>query len=261
MASKLSLKFNKNNFTDFVTKLQDLTNIEDVIKLKIDKEQILMYSMLGNESAVLALKSYLVDTKDYLENFEKEEVFDFIITSATKFVKNLKLFNSDLPIKFDIIYKPLPDDDSTMHIRSSQISCGKLKISCVGGEEFKVRDIGKTQLESRLNPKNSKWEFQVSQSDFADVRKLCGINNESVILNINVIDGVVTMNENSKWDLEVDTIPSRNTNIIFGKKYLSNIPVNNKFIKFSVFETFILVKDENSNLMISFEQTFEESDN
>jgi hypothetical protein len=259
MASKLSLKFNRNNFTDFLTKLQDLTNIADVIKLKIDKDQILMYSMLSNDVAVLALKSYLVSTTDYIENFDQEEIFDFVITSATKFVKNLMFFNSDSPIKMDIIFKPLPDDEMTMHIRSAQISSGKLKISCIGGEEFKVRDIGKTQLEARLNPKNCKWDFKVSQSDFADVRKLCNINKESVILNINVIDGVVTMNETSKWELEIDTIPSRNTNIVFGKKYLSNINTENKIIQFYVFETFILVKDNNSNLMLSFEQTFEEN--
>jgi hypothetical protein len=260
MASKLSLKFVKNNFTDLLSKLQDLTNIKDVIKLKIDKDQILMYSMLSNDVATLALKSYLVNTSDYIENFNQDGVYDFVITSATKFVKNLKFFNSDDSIKLDIIFKPLPDDEDTLHIRSAQISSGKLKISCVGGEEFKIRDIGKTQLEARLNPKNCKWDFQVSQSDFADVRKLCGINNESVIMNINVNDGVVTMSENSKWELEVDRIPSRNTNIVFGKKYLSNIDTENPTIKFYIFETFILVKDDNSNLLLSFEQDFTTDD-
>ena len=59
MASKLTLKLNKDNFLNFVEKLQDLTNISDVIKLKIDNENILAYSMLSNDVAVLALKNYL----------------------------------------------------------------------------------------------------------------------------------------------------------------------------------------------------------
>ena len=36
MATKLSLKFNKANFSDFVSKIKDLTNIEDTVKLKIE---------------------------------------------------------------------------------------------------------------------------------------------------------------------------------------------------------------------------------
>ena len=257
MANKLSLKFNNKNFNDFITKLQDLTNIEDTIKLKIDNEHILMYSMLSNETSVLALKSYIVDTKEYL-NFEEETTFDFIITSAPKFVKNLKFFNLESPIKLDIVFKPLPDDEEIMHVRAAQFSNGKLKISCVGGEEFKIRDITKDRLESNLDISRSKWGFKISQQDFLDVKKLCSINNEERILNINVTEGLVTMNEMSKWELEIDKIEPRNTSLIFGKKYLSNINTDKEFIDFSIFETFILVKDDNSNLMLSFEQNFDE---
>ena len=257
MATKLSLKFNKSNFTDFVSKLQDLTNIEDVVKIKIEQDIILMYSMLSNDVSVLALKSYLLKTSDYIENFDREETFDFIITSATKFVKNLKFFNTDKPIKLDIVSKPLPEDETVMHVRAAQFSDGRLKISCVGGEEFKIRDINSTTLESRLDTKNSKWGFKISKEDFTDVKKLCSINSEDRILNISVSDGKVTMNETSKWELEIDTIDPRNTNLIFGKKYLSNVNADQDYINFSIFETFILVKDDNSNLMLSFEQNFE----
>jgi hypothetical protein len=68
------------------------------------------------------------------------------------------------------------------------------------------------------------------------------------------------MNETAKWELEIDTIDSRSTNLIFGKKYLSNVNADNDYINFSIFDTFILVKDENSNLMLSFEQNFENDD-
>ena len=99
MATKLSLKFNKTNFSDFVSKIKDLTNIEDTVKIKIEQDKILMYSMLSNDVSVLALKSYLVTTSDYIDNFDKEETYDFIITSAAKFVKNLTFLLS-LPVFF-----------------------------------------------------------------------------------------------------------------------------------------------------------------
>lgn len=258
MANKLSLKFN-NNFTDFVTKFQDLTNIEDVVKLKIDSENILMYSMLSNDVSVLALKSYIIRTSDYISNFDSEHTFDFIITNASKFVKNLKFFTNEIPIKLDISYKPDNESD-VMHVRSSQFSNGKLKISCIGGEQYKIRDINIPTLEKRLDPKSSKWNFKISKQDFADVKKLSSINNDDRIINIDVVNGKVSLNEHSKWELDIDVIEERTTQMIFGKKYLSNINADQEFIYFFIYDTFILIKDVNSNLMCSFEQNFSDQE-
>jgi hypothetical protein len=260
MSSKLSLNFTNINFNDFISKIQDLSSIEDVVKIKIERDNILMYSMLSNDVSVLALKSYLIKTSEYIENFDKEETYDFIITSAAKFVKNLKFFNTDNTIKVDLISKPLPDNEKILHVRAAQFSNGKLKISCIGAEEHKIRDINNETLESRLNIKNSKWGFKISSIDFLDVKKLCSINNEDRILNISIVDGVVTMNEPSKWELQIDNIEPINANLIFGKKYLSNVNSDLDYIYFNIFETFILIKDQNSNLMLSFEQTFEDDD-
>lgn len=260
MAQKLSLKFNQSNFNDLITKLKDLTGIEDTIKMKFDKDDMLLYSVLSNEQQVAALKTYLVPTQDYLIGFNHDETFDFIITSASKFVKNIQFFNIESQIKFDLICKPLPEDDTTMHVRSALLSNGKLKISCIGGEEYKIREVSKKFIETRLNPKNSKWSFKVSNQDFSDVKKLSNINSEDRIININVQDGKVSFNETSKWELEVDSINSKNQHLIFGKKYLSNINCDESHIQFNIFETFIHVRDKESNLMLSFEQDFTSED-
>lgn len=256
MSKKLSLKFNKSNFSDLVSKLQNLTNIDDTIKIKIDTDNILMYSMIANDVSVLAMKSYQLKTSDYIDDFKNDNMFDFIITSSSKFVKNLKFFTDENQVKFDIVFKPL-NDESTMHIRSAQFSNGKLKINCIGGEEYKIRDIKKEALSQRLNINKSKWGFKISKDDFYNVKKLSSINSEDKILNISVIDGTVTMNELGKWELEIDKITYSNTNLVFGKKYLSNINENDE-IKFHMFDSFILINDDNSNLMLSFEQSFDD---
>lgn len=261
MPGKLTLIFDKEKFSDFVDKLQDLTNISDVIKLKIDSDNILAYSMLSNDVAVLALKNYLLVTSDYITNFDSDKMFDYIITGAAKFVKNLKFFGSTLPIQMEINYKKSPDDNEIMHIRSARYSSGKLKISCIGGELSKVRDINKGALEKRMDIKNSKWGFKISKSDFADVKKLSNINSEDKVITVQVEAGKVSVMEEYKWELEVDTIENRTTKVIFNKKYLSNINAENEIIEFNVFETFILVKDHNSNLLLSFETDFEGPDN
>jgi hypothetical protein len=252
---KLTLHLNQSNFTDFVSKLQDLTNISDVIKLKIEKDNILAYSLLSNDVSVLALKNYLLKTSDYIDNFDSEDIFDYVIIGASKFVKNLKFFNASNPIKLSITAKH-DDTNDTMHIRAAQFTNGKLKIINVGGELSKIRDIGKEALASRLNPKSAKWGFNVSKSDFSDAKKLCSINSEDRILYIDVSDGVVSLMEEGKWELQVDEISTKTARLIFNKKYLSNVNDENDAINFQIFETFILVKDNNSNLMLSFETDF-----
>lgn len=256
--NKINLKLKSKNFSDLIQKLQNLSQIDDTIKIKIESDKTLIYSMISNDVSVLALKSYLLDTNEYFENFKREETIDFIITSSSKFVKNLKFFNVDNPIKLDLVCKPLPETESILHVRSAQFSNGKLKISCIGGEQFKIRDLTSTILDARLNPKNSKWGFKINIQDFLDVKKLCSINNEDKILYINVISNKVIMNEPSKWELEIDEIEHKNEQLIFSKKYLSNINDTVEFVNFSIFETFILVKDEHSNLMLSFETNFED---
>jgi hypothetical protein len=260
MSLKISLKFNKSNFSDFVSKLKDLTGIEDIIKIRFDKEDMLLYSVLSNQQQVAALKTYMVPTNEYIDNFSNEETFDFIITSASKFVKNIQFFNTENQIKFDMIYKPLPEDNNLMHIRSAQLSNGKLKISCIGGEQFKIREVNKNFIDVKLNPKNCRWSFKVSNQDFSDIKKLSSINSEEKTLNINIQDGKVTFNEVAKWELEVDAVKSSNQHLIFGKKYLSNINCDDEFVNFNIFDTFILVKDKDSNLMLSFEQNFDTED-
>ena len=65
--------------------------------------------------------------------------------------------------------------------------------------------------------------------------------------------------ESSKWELIVgDTEDKEYHQLVFIKKYLSNIDDTKEDIRFFVYDTFILVKDDNSNLMLSFEQKFQD---
>ena len=260
MSKKLSLKFKQDSFTEFLEKFSDLTSIDDVVKLKIDKDETLMYSVISNEVTVLALKNYIIKTKDFIENFNEEETYDFIITSANKFAKNLKFINPNQPIKVDLTTKKSPDDDYVYQVRAAQFTNGKMKITTIGGENYRIRDLTKVVLNARLDTKNSKWNFQITQEDFNNIKKLSTINNEDKTFNITVDKGIVTFHEPNKWELEVAEIKPHNSTIIFNKKYLGNINSDKELINFNIFENFILIKDTESNLMLSFEQDFSTDD-
>lgn len=258
---KLSIKLNMSNFADFLAKLQDLSNISDVIKLKIEKDNILIYSIKSNESITLAIKNYTIPTSTYFDDYKEEDMFDFIIVNSPKLIKSLKFFDTTIQIKLDIIYKKSYDDEDVMQVRSGQFSNGKLKISTVGGEDNMIADVNTTFLETRMDISKSIWGFGMSKLDFIDIKKLCAIDSENKILNINVEGGKISAEETSKWELTIGDIdPSLSHRLVFNKKYLSNVNAELDIINFSMFETFILIKDQNSNLMMSFEQTFDGDD-
>ena len=159
MANKIKFKVNVSKFSEFVERLDDLTKIDDTIKVKIDNDNILIYSMLSSGQTMLAFKNYLLNTKDYLEYEDSEYSYDLIIANAKKFVKNLEFLQSNEKITFEISYKQNHDDDTIMDARAIQLVGGKLKINLIAGEHYEIRDMNKKSLSKGLDLKNKKWVF------------------------------------------------------------------------------------------------------
>jgi hypothetical protein len=255
MANKIKFKVNKEFFSDFTDKLEDLTKISDTLKLKIDSDNILMYSMLGG-ATLLAFKSYLINTNEYLEtDNDIDFTLDIVISNAKKFVKNLNFLKENDKITIEVSYKESSDDDTIMNARSIQVTGGKLKVNWMAGEHYELRDINKVALAQRVNIKNQKWSFDINKTDFNDMKKLSGING-SKLINITVINGKVTLSEISAWEMEIDMVDSKiNSNLILNKNFLPCINEQDK-VTFSIFDTFMLIQDNNSNLILSYEQDF-----
>jgi len=254
MANKIKFQINPDKMSDFISKLDDLSKIEDTIKLKIDGNNILMYSILGG-NVMLAFKNYLLDTSDYFKGDEFDFTLDAIIVNSKKFVKNLNFLTESPKVTIEFTYKESNDDDSIMNARSIQVVGGKLKVNWLAGEHYELRDINKDSLKANLNISKRKWFFNISQNEFSDVKKLSNINSDRII-NITIDSGKVLLSEKAAWELECDSIDDdRNASLILNKKFLGCIK-DDKDIQFSIFDNFMLIQDENSNLMLSFEQDF-----
>lgn len=258
-AGKTKFKIKTDKFPDLIEKLSDLTDISESIKLKIDNENIMLYSTLGG-GVLLAFKNYLVKTRDYLEwGDDLEYSIDAIILNAKKFVKNLSFIKGAEKITFEMSHKPSQDDDSVMVARSMHLVGGKLKVNWLAGEHYEMRDINKSILEDRLNLKNRKWNFLISKDDFEDIKKLAGINGEK-LLNISVSGGKVIISESGAWEMEIGKADEgRNSNLILNKRFLKCID-DTKDVDFSIFENFMLIKDDTTNLMLSYEQSWDDDD-
>jgi len=250
-----------DKFGDFLDKIGDITKISDTIRLKIDKDDTLMYGTIG-ETSILAFKNYIVKTNQYFDFKDFDFTLDYVILDAKKFTKKLNLLNGEAIM--DLTYKDHPDNDDIKIVRSLTIKDKKLTLSNVGGEPYKIRDINKTMLSSKLKASNASWSFNVPVEDFNSIKKLSSIDSDDKTINITVNnDGLVSFGENAKWSLDVSNTEVENESLVFGKKYLSCINIgNNDDVSFNVFETFILIKnidtDSESNLMLSFEQSYDD---
>jgi len=259
MADKIKFLIKPDKIQDFIDKLSDLTSIDDTIKLKIDNKKVLMYSMLGG-NVMLAFKNYLINTNDYFEiKDELEYSYDVIIANCNKFVKNLEFLKTQPKITMSLSCKESQDDETVMNARSIQVVGGKLKVNWLAAERYEMRDINKDVLSERLNLKNRKWSFIINREDFSDVRKLSNINSDKVI-NINVVDGMVTFSEKAAWELEIGETEKKSASLIFNKRFFKCIDADRDHIEFSMFENFMLIKDNQSNLMLSYEQDFSDED-
>ena len=245
-------------FSDLLGKIKDVSQISDTVKLKISNENILIYSVASTDSFISALKSYTLKTGEYFQNFEIDsDSLDFIISPASKLVKGLLFFDTSHPIYLDTIYKQSAAYSNTYEIRTIQFSNNKLKISSVSSENSQIRDLTQKTLDAKLDIKLSKWGFKLSSSDLLAIKKLSQINIDDRIISITLESDVVKISELGKWELEVDSVTGRgNQQISFLKKYLGSIDSTFDWVDLWIFETFVLVKGYNTNLMLSYEQDF-----
>ena len=252
---KDKFRIKSEKLPEFISKLEDLTKISDSIKIKIESKETMMYSILG-KATILAFKNYNIATSELFEmKDELEYGIDIIILNAKKFVKNLNFLKDSEKVTIEITHKESQEDDSIMDARALQIVGGKLKLNWIGGEHYEIKDMNKKKLDQGLNLKNSRWSFNIPKSDFADIKKLSSINGER-ILQIGVNAGKVVISETSAWELEIDTIDAdRNSSLILNKKFLGCVNDSGD-VQFHIFDNFMLVKHEDSNLMLSFEQDF-----
>lgn len=253
--SKLNGTIKQDKFNELLNKLEDLAKISDTIKLKIDSENVLMYSIVG-ETILLAFKSYLIDTNDFFDFKEDiENTLDLVISGSKRFVKNLGFIKSSDKISINIDYRK-GDDEDVDNARFVQIKNGKLKIAIQAGEQSEIRDISKSVLSKRIDLKNSKWSFKVLNSEFQDIKKLSSINSDGKIIHLNIDNKKVILSETSVWEYEVDEVDISDRHLMFNKTFLPSISDKEDYINFYVFDTFVLTKDTESHLMISFEQDF-----
>jgi len=239
-------------------KLEDLTKLSDIVKLQFDQDKVMIYSMDGSGQMVLAMKSYQVNTHEYITLDDTlDDTIECVILNAKKFVKNLKFVNTATPIKCKVTYKKF--DDGLTEVRSFIFTNAKLKLNVETGNRNELKRITTDRMNQMLDPDRREWDFNIDANTFHDISKLARINSDESrrILEIDAHNGKVKLSERSLWEMEVDETDQPNANIMINKKYLPFIDSKGNDVTFNVFNNFIFIEGEQSKFMISFEQSFD----
>jgi len=246
---KFSMTLNQLSF--FLDKVHDLLSIDDEILLKINNDNILLYSIVGEKMNVNAFKSFIFKTNEiFTFDDELTKEIRFIITNGPKFetsLANYKDYNETIKCEFFM------NDDT--YADNFKLKNSKLRLGINGGD---IRAMNTTidieKINKTLNKDNIDFKFSLEKASYAQIKKLSTVDKDNDILTLNINDNKLTIGEGG-WDLQICEVEHDDLSITFPKKYFKSINFTENEIPIYVFDTFILVDNLNTNLLIALEMT------
>lgn len=251
--SDISYKFSMSlsQLTFFLDKIHDLLSIDNEILLKINNDNILLYSIVGEKMNVNAFKSFVFKTNEVFSfSDELPKEVRFIITNGTKYESTLRNY---LDYKEDINCEFFMNDDT--YADNFKLKNSKLKLSVNGGD---LRAMNTTidieKINKTLNKDNIDFKFVLDKNSYTKIKKIASVDTENDILTLNIIDKDLTIGEGS-WDLKICEIEHDDLSITFPKKYFKSITFTEDEINVYVFDTFLLIDNKSTTLLIALEMT------
>jgi len=241
-----NFEFNRANLKEIITVLKDLTRIDQMIKMKIDKEHVLFYSRAGKDNFIHGFKSFMYPVEEFI-TADEPIIMDFIVLNGGNFVKNLELYLAkETPIHGRLAYKDKDKIAGMMYITD-----GKLKFNFVTGDYRQIKDISKQDVENKMNPDLANFSFTMTGDEFSDIKKLSALN-KSETISMRVKKGKLEFFD-TRWSVHVADLPTVEDEIwTFNNKYLKSITPSDH-ITIHMFDQFLLFKEDNVALMIGLE--------
>jgi hypothetical protein len=254
-----NIKFDisQSNLSRLLNKLKDLSKINEkkIVVFKFETDSLILFSFVGkNFKNIYAFKNYV---------FKYDDIFDFIteITEPVSFIsKNgIHLYhtmNQFTNYKGSVSCEVSPSSMSTGFADSMKISVdkNKLETSMSAGDNMVVgKDITLDDINQLMDTTNSLFHFTLPCSEYEQIKKMSTIViKENDIITITVDNKELYIGE-SAWRMKIcDVIDQENYTYTFPKRYFNTISTTSD-IEIDVFDTYILTKYDDYNLMIVLE--------
>ena len=251
-----NIKFDisQSNLIRLLNKLKDLSKINEkkIVVFKFEYDSLILFSFVGkNFKNIYAFKNYV---------FKFDDIFDFIteITEPLSFIsKNgIHLYHTlnqftdyGDSLKFEIS----PSTISSGFADSMKITNDKLQTSMSAGDNMVVgKDITLEDINMLMDTTNSLFHFTLPSSEYDKIKKMSTIVvKENDIITITIENKILYFGE-SKWRLRICDIDQEDYSYTFPKRYFNTISTTSD-IEIDVFDTYILTKYDDYNLMIVLE--------
>ena len=254
MAKNDIIKFemSQSNLRTLLDKMKDLTKIDKRLVIRFDKDTLIIFSFVGESfKNIFAFKNYI---------FKNEEVIDLIteIEKPVVFIaKDGKKLWSYLNNFFDyerIFCEVMFDDEyyaNYLRIKSEE---DKLDLRIISGDSLLVgKEINLDDINKIMDINNSKFHFKLTSVEYDKIKKMTTIDvKENDIIQIVIESNVLYVGEPPKWQIKICDIQMENEVFTFPKRYFNTISTSS-FIDIYVFDTWILTKFDDYNLLIVLE--------
>lgn len=255
--AKITYKISLEQLENLNTKMKDLTKLDKSIFIKINKKEIIIYSLVGKGSNINSFKSHKQNIKDTF-NVIKDELDDellYKILDGKKFTNSLSMF-----IKYMTSQNITDDVDFQLTYSPESFICEKLSIKnkkskdeTPGEKPSNDENIDIDQLDDLMDIDLTNYNFILTENDFKYIKTKSGIEKEQDVLYLNIKDKKLSIGEN-RWELEITEIDRPDEIITFPKKYFNciNFEIDSS-MKIYVADTYLLIIGDTSNLLISIE--------
>lgn len=259
VTKELSFKISSENLTKIVNILKDLSSIDEKALIRFSKKHLLIYTLVGEGNGVNAFKSFIFDIDKILEIDEFEDTIDFIAKDIKTIYRNLQIMlDLDTMVSGKVYYDEISDKFYSDRLFFKTDS--KLKLNFYGGDPMVFNtNISVDKIKKLSDIENSQFNFDLSNTDYINIKKLATTGKDVDVFYLNTFEKngkyFISIGESS-WDLTLSEIDfDKPRTISFPKKYFKSITMTDESSKIYVFDRFLMVKTDSSDLLISTEIT------
>lgn len=269
---KFEFVLTKDALVSFVEKIDDLSIIDNYIVIKIDKENILLYSVATdpedkNKKIILAFKSFSFKTDEiitFTKNSELDEQIIYILKDAKKTIRNLKMFfEYDDIINCSLTYDKLND---LYFCDNFNLKNKKIKQNFGGGTPMDSNfRINLQSIKDKSTADLMELKFNISKNDFTQAKKMSLIETENDVIyfflrgkELSVAENrwALTIDDNFTYDrkkseLENEIDIDTDVNVCIPKKYFRTATCEDSGLDIEIYRSHILINNDKSNLMIA----------
>lgn len=242
--------FSQDSLTEFLRKLQDVSKINTVVKIYLNKDKLMFYTFAPRSMTVC--KACFMAAKDAFLTVptEFDKGLQMMIGDTKKFVKKMAFYRESPQIKVQFGYRVT--NTGQYHILWMKPKDKKLKMTLTMQELHLLPNVTKAQIIDKSSQEPN-FDFDVDVKTLVDVKKLTQLNPESEAMSLSIYKKKLMFEEEGKWDMEIlESIDQEDVKFNFQKKYFNSLD-NKDVTKIKVFDDFLMVSTEDMFLMIGLE--------